>query len=202
MKCPLVDELPQTTRELKRALLGLLGSDDFEDRTGELFRFEPRKAINPLIALLCATGDLLRWRAIRALGMLVAELAQKDAESARIVMRRLIWSLNDESGGIGWGAPEAMGEIMARSEKLAREYAPILISYIRADGNPLENEPLERGALWGIGRLAQVRPELVRPWEDDVALHLASADAAKRGLAASCLGSLGARKWREGLEAL
>lgn len=24
-------------------------------------------------------------------------------DSARIVMRRLMWSLNDESGGIGWG---------------------------------------------------------------------------------------------------
>ena len=53
--------------------------------------------------------------------------------------RRLIWSLNDESGGIGWGAPEAMGEILARSEKLSCEFYCILLAYIREDGTPLEN---------------------------------------------------------------
>jgi len=36
-----------------------------------------------------------------------------------------MWSLNDESGGIGWGAPEAMGAIMARHTGLADEYANI-----------------------------------------------------------------------------
>jgi len=40
-------------------------------------------------------------------------------------MRRLMWNLNDESGGIGWGNPEAMGEILACHEALANEYAPI-----------------------------------------------------------------------------
>jgi len=55
-------------------------------------------------------------------------------ESARVIMRRLMWSLNDESGGIGWGAPEAMGEIMARHEQLTKEYSAILGSYIREDG--------------------------------------------------------------------
>ena len=191
-----------STGELRRALVRLLEADDFEQRTGELSRFDPRRAVSPRIGLLCATAELPRWRAVRALGLLVAGLAQSDAESARIVMRRLIWSLNDESGGIGWGAPEAMGEIMAQSERMAFEYAPILVSYIREEGNPLENELLERGVLWGIGRLAQVRPELVRPWGEDIALRVASGDAAQRGLAAWCLGILGAHRWREALEAL
>jgi hypothetical protein len=46
------------------------------------------------------------------MGEVMAHLADKDMESARVIMRRLMWSLNDESGGIGWGAPEAMGEIV------------------------------------------------------------------------------------------
>ena len=76
-------------------------------------------------------------------------------------MRRLMWMLNDESGGIGWGAPEAMAEAMACHPRLAEEYVRILLSYIREDGNFLEYEPLRRGALWGIGRLARVYPEML-----------------------------------------
>jgi hypothetical protein len=73
-----------------------------------------------------------------------------------------MWTLNDESGGIGWGSPEAMAEAMARHRGLAKEYISILFSYIREDGNFLEYEPLRRGALWGIRRLSQVYPELLK----------------------------------------
>jgi hypothetical protein len=84
-------------------------------------------------------------------------------ESARVVMRRLMWNLNDESGGIGWGSPEAMGEITAGHGRLADEFAGILISYINPAGNFLEHELLQRGSLWGVGRLAHARPLLARP---------------------------------------
>lgn len=95
------------------------------------------------------------------MGAFVANLADEDIESARVIVRRLMWQLNDESGGIGWGAPEVMGEILARHEGLAGEYANILTSHIKEDGNSLEHEPLQRDALWGVARLAQVRPDLV-----------------------------------------
>jgi len=91
----------------------------------------------------------------------MATLADADMEAARVVMRRMIWQLNEESGGIGWGMPEAMGETMARHEGLAQEYAHMLVSYIQEDGNFLEHVPLQRGVLWGLGRLAQARPWLV-----------------------------------------
>ncbi len=38
-------------------------------------------------------------------------------------MRRFLWSLNDESGGIGRARPEAMAECMCRDVRLADEYA-------------------------------------------------------------------------------
>lgn len=43
-------------------------------------------------------------------------------EKACTVMRRLMWTLNDEFGGIGWGVPEAMGEIMVCHKGLAHIY--------------------------------------------------------------------------------
>jgi len=170
-------------------LRNLLKSPDFEDALRN-FEFRPTTAISPLLSFLYETDALVRGRAIRAIGQTVSMMAESSPESARNIMRRLIWSLNDESGGIGWGAPEAMGEIMAQNEMLACEYYRILISYIDEAGNPLENEALERGVLWGIGRLARSRPELTREAIGPVLKQLTSTDSVKRGLALWALPAL------------
>ena len=77
-----------------------------------------------------------------------------------------------------------MGEILTRSDALAEEYANILMSYAKEDGNYLEHEMLQRGLLWGIGRLAQVKPHLIRDSAQYLIPYLESKDANVRGLAA------------------
>ena len=118
------------------------------------------------------------------MGRVVDQLAGTDMESARVIMRRYMWQLNDESGGIGWGCPESMGEIMARNENLAGEYWCILISYIRPDGNFLEHEGLQRGVLWAVGRLAHARPQLLKTSVDYLHPYMQTDDPYLRGLAA------------------
>jgi hypothetical protein len=71
-------------------------------------------------------------------------------------------SVTEESGGIGWNTPEAMGEIMARSEKLAHEYHKMLISYTEGGGNELDFEGLQKSVIAGLKRLGKVRPELTK----------------------------------------
>jgi HEAT repeat protein len=189
-------------RELKRKVLALLQSDDFDRRLNDLCQWPARQVINPLFSFLLSSDEQTRWRAITAMGEVVAHLAETDMESARIIMRRLMWSLNDESGGIGWGAPEVMGEIIASHGGLAQEYVRVLISYIREDGNFLEYEPLQRGALWAVGRVAQSRSDLVQDALPHLLPYLASTDASVRGLAAWTVGLLGAEGARPPLEAL
>lgn len=174
------------TRILKKQIMGLLsiGSDGLDAALADVAALPARQAINPLIGFYCHRDARLRWRAITATGMLVARLADDEMESARVIVRRLMWSLNDESGGIGWGAPEAMGEIMARHLGLAREYACILVSYLDEAGNYLELPALQAGALWGVGRLAQVRADLLSPMPPLLTPFLQSPSAAHRGLAA------------------
>ena len=133
----------------------------------------------------------MKWRAVGAIGKVVKNMAEEDMETARVIMRRMIWNLNDESGGIGWGMPEAMGEVMAQHQGLAGEYAMILKSYIREDGNFLEHEPLQRGVLWGLGRLAQKRPELLEDAIPHIHPFLSSEAPPLRGLAAWIMGLLG-----------
>jgi len=149
---------------------------------------------------LCNSLEKVRWHAVWGFGRIVPAMADKDPESARIVMRRFLWSLNDESGGIGWGAPEAMAEIMFHSTLLRQEYMHMLVSYMREDGegifedgNFLELPLLQRGLLWGIGRLCQGhRLEMLsRQLDDDIIAYLSSPDHQVIGLAIWCLGVLG-----------
>ena len=171
-------------RPLKKKIQKLLLQKDFDKGLLQIGDMPARKAINPLFSFLCSLDELLKWRAVTAMGEVVTRLADEDMESARVIMRRHMWNLNDESGGIGWGCPEAMGEIMARNENLAAEFWCILISYIRPDGNFLEHEVLQRGVLWGVGRLAHTRPQLLKDSADYLIPYLQNKDPYLRGLAA------------------
>jgi hypothetical protein len=177
-------------RQLKKKILELLDSDDLEKSLDEICQYPARKAVNPLFSFFYNTNELIKWRAITAMGAVVSNLAEQDMESARVVMRRLIWNLNDESGGIGWGSPEAMGEIMARHFRLAGEYAFLLVSYVNEQGNYIEHPILQRGVLWGLGRLAHSRPELVNPAASFLLPFMRSQDAIHRGLAVWTAGVL------------
>jgi HEAT repeat protein len=170
-------------RKLKKIIAELLRTPDFEQGLDAICQLPARQAVNPLFSSLCSPDERVKWRAVTAMGRVVSDLAAIDFESARVIMRRFIWQLNDESGGIGWGCPESMAEAMAQNERLAEEYGCMLISYIQPAGNFLEHEILQRGVVWGIGRLAHNRPAYVRSAAALLLPYMESADPILRGLA-------------------
>lgn len=122
------------------------------------------------------------------MGVLGSRMAQKTMEKARIVMRRIMWNLNDESGGIGWGSPEAMGEICCQSPVLATEFKSILFSYLDPNENYLEHEMLQRGVIWGIGTFLGSSPrDLTEKTKSLLCGYLHSQDPVKRGYAVRAL---------------
>ena len=193
---------------LRGRLLALLEDDRFPDNLQEVYgssgAFSLGRTLRPLLALLASGEAVVQARAATALGLLTARLADQDMEAGRNVMRRLMWTLNDESGSIGWGAPQAMAEIMVRHEGLAREYVAILVSYMHPEGNFLEHPPLQRDLLQAIGRLAPTRPRLLQEQGAATLLtpYLAATDDQVRGLAAWCAGFLPVPSAREPLEGL
>ena len=188
-------------RALKIQIRELLEGDNLEGALESLLQIPGRQAVNPLFSFFYSGDERIRWRAVTAMGVVVAHLADTAIESARVVMRRLMWNLNDESGGIGWGSPEAMGEITARHATLANEYAAILISYIDPDGNFLEHEILQRGSLWGVGRLAHARLELAEPAARFLPAFFDASDPYLRGTAIWAAGPLGTAALRPLIEA-
>jgi hypothetical protein len=197
--------MPQTAkkpsnRQLRQQVSELLRRDDYRDA---LRSMDFHRLVGPLFSHFYAPDEMIKWRAVVGMGIVVAERAESgDKESARVVMRRFMWNLNDESGGIGWGCPETMGEAAARSEILAEEFHSILTSYAWEEGNYLEHPRLQYGVLWGIGRLAHARPELIpyaAPW---LVPFTRSEDAEHRGLAVWAMGPLDAPETRPALEEL
>jgi hypothetical protein len=185
---------------LKKELVGILRLADCSEIFELLQGYKENDLLGHLFSTLCHTEDRVRWHAVTAFGQIVDRITRKNLEAARDVMRRLLWSLNDESGGIGWGAPEAMAEVMVRSEILFEEYIHMLLSYMRADGpelfqdgNYIELPELQRGVIWGVGRLAGKYGKILidRGVIDDLLPFLSSSDGVVRGV---CIWSLGMLK--------
>ncbi len=193
-----------TARETRQRLSALLDTDDLHLALDTLRNLPLRRVIRALMACLCEQDEERKWRAVSLLGPLAADLAERDMAEARDLMRRLMWSLNDESGSIGWGAPEAMAEIMIAHERLAEEYAHMLVSYMREDGNYLEHPLLQRGLLQGIGRLSTARPGLMKKHKagDPLLPFLEAGDRVVQGLAAWCAGILEVGRAKPLLESL
>ncbi|MFH1215928.1 MAG: HEAT repeat domain-containing protein [Pseudomonadota bacterium] len=178
-------------RAIKKKLQLLLKGDDLDYILRELRLFPPQSLIASLLSALYHTDERMKWNTVTVIGEIMDDIARIDMEAARVVMRRILWSLNEESGGIGWGMPEAMGEIMAVNSSLAGEYAHMLVSYMREE-NYLELPALQTGLMWGIGRLATVRPELLLKNDADghMSMYLESSDQVVAGLACRNFGLL------------
>ncbi len=91
-----------------------------EDTAMDMLKQIPDKQLTGhLFSHFYHKDELIKFRSVTAMGALGARVGERNMEQARILLRRIMWNLNDESGGIGWGSPEAMGEILCQNPKLA-----------------------------------------------------------------------------------
>lgn len=150
-----------------------------------------RGGVRALVSLLYDPDELVRWRAVSALG----QLAGADPDLARPLVTRLLWTLNDESGGIGWMSAPALGEIGRCAPPLLREAVRVVVHY-------LDDPTLLSGVLWAIGRLAPAFPVETREVVPQIVRCCTSPDPAARANAARALGEIGDVRAREALERL
>lgn len=185
--------------KIKKHLFSLLTRETLNDTLHGIRLLSPRECVNPLFSAICRPEEGIRWFAISCFGSVLGELVTEDPEAARVVMRRFLWSLNDESGGIGWGAPESMAESMIYSSLLREEYLHMLVSYAKhdgeelfQDGNYLELPELQRGLLWGIERVSSLFPQEFGKYDINFELreYLRATDSTVRGLALKCAANL------------
>ncbi|MGE5237745.1 MAG: DVU0298 family protein [Chloroflexota bacterium] len=142
-----------------------------------------RRVVSQLISLSYDKQSVTAWRAIEAMGYAAQALSTEDPSAARDTIRRLLWMMTDESGGIGWSAPEMLGEIIRTDPDEFSDIIPILWSYH-------EEEIFRDSTLWGMARVAEVRPDLVGFVKEDIPSLLEDSSPVVRGYAAWLSGCL------------
>ncbi len=150
-------------RALKTRLKAALSGADWREQAAPILKEYGHQNVGPLFSFLLL-GDAMTGRAALCLGEVVATMADKNMESGRVIMRRLMWHMNEESGNIGWGIPEAMAACLVAHDGLAKEFHRILISYIRdreGDSNFCDYAPLRKHCFWAVGSFVSQRPHFV-----------------------------------------
>jgi hypothetical protein len=179
-------------RKTKLEVGNILREKDRATAFEKLDQIPDEQLVSHLFSYFYNTDPLIKFRSTSAMGHLIARMAKQHMEKARIVLRRIMWNLNDESGGIGWGSADAMGEILARSPELALEFKSILFSYLDPGGNFIEHEILQQGVLWGIGTYLHAHPrDLNEKTRAMLYCYLHSVDPVKRAYAFRALARAG-----------
>ncbi len=138
-----------------------------------------------LVRLSYAKDTLVGWRAVIAMGMAARELVRTDQAFLRETCRKLLWSLSDESGGIGWSAPELLGEIVSADPRGFRDLVPLI-----ANVYDREEATFRPGVVYALRRIAENAPKLVMEHQQVVLASLSEQDSLARVFGLQLLGLL------------
>ena len=131
------------------------------------FAIGDKKAIPLLVRIAYDKDTLAGWRAIKAVGLAAKEIVKTDDGFMRETVRRLLWSLSDESGGIGWSAPELLGEIVSADPKRFSDIIPLI-----AQVYEVEEEVFRPGVVYALARIAETDPEHVAVYQEIIVKSL------------------------------
>ncbi len=154
-------------RKIKQELRTYLNNQEFALGTlpASIKSLPIEQWISPLFACL-PESEPLTTRAAKMLGYAVSNIYQdkEKSEQARIIIRRILWQMNEESGNIGWGLPMAFAYCLIQNSDLAKEYYKILISYIRdrdGDSNFCDFAPLRIHCYNAVEILLDTYPQYI-----------------------------------------
>jgi HEAT repeats len=157
----------------------------FENKREELIALaeEDTRVLNELQRMLYTPDESLRWQIIDMLGELSNKIAEKRPDLGSKLLSNLLQSAASP-GTSAWGALEAAGAIISATPDLFGEFSPALLSL-------LQHQNLRKELTWAIGKIASVRPDLVKYAFRALWSFLGDADPTLRGYAAWALGNIG-----------
>lgn len=151
---------------LKKSILHAIESNDL-DAVASLVK-DNKRALAILVRISYDKETLAAWRAIKAVGLAAKALVKTDHEFLRETVRKLLWSLSDESGGIGWSAPELLGEIVSADPNRFSDIIPLI-----AQVYEVEEEVFRSGVVYALARIAETAPEQVAVYQKIAIMSLA-----------------------------
>jgi HEAT repeat protein len=149
----------------------------------EAWAAEVPVALELLCALSFDADRRTARRAAQAMGIAARVRAAADVEDVRDRIRRLLWSMNHESGNLVWLAPDMIGEMIVGAPSLAPEYTRVLAAFINL-------EPFVEGVHRALARIGSVSPESIGYLEPYLVHALSDDDAGIRLSAARALAAI------------
>ncbi|HEX9136434.1 MAG TPA: hypothetical protein VF905_05765, partial [Nitrospirota bacterium] len=146
-------------QDMKQAVLSALEANDLD--AIETFALRGRTVLSVLVRLAYDKETLVGRRAIIATGRVASVFIRNNGEFLRETVRKLLWSLTDESGGIGWSAPELLGEIVIADPEKFADVVPIIAGVFS-----IEEEVFRPGILYAFKKIAESHPEMISPYQD------------------------------------
>ncbi|MFP4544224.1 MAG: DVU0298 family protein [Bacteroidota bacterium] len=149
--------------KIKKEIKRILARESWREDIIQVIRREG-KALHPVfLSCVYDPDETIKFRAIEAMGILLSEL--EDKEFTKEVIRRCMWILTEESGGIAWGAGEIIGIACTTGLDIAEDYLPKLQSYTYETENHADNyldyPPLRAGAYWGMAAASSDYPGIL-----------------------------------------
>jgi hypothetical protein len=172
-----------TQIEMKKFIHHALEMNDLD--TVVLLVQKNKKAFSLLIRMAYDKETLVGWRAIKAVGRIANVLVKTEHEFLRIAVRRLLWSLSDESGGIGWAAPELLGEIVQSDPEGFADIIPLI-----AEVYNIEEQTFRPGVVYALARIAEVSPEMIVSFQKIIVRSLVDTNPLIRIYALNLIGLL------------
>jgi len=167
-------------RASRREVISFLLERDFDG----LQRLEREKGgvFRVLRGLGYDPEELIFWRACEAMGPFSRQKASEGPELVRGMVRRLIWSLSDESGDMAWNAPAMLTEMYLWNPDICQDIAPILVH--------LDELIFRKSAVLAAARISEDHPEVVREVIPELKIEMENVDPETRAYAAWALGNL------------
>jgi hypothetical protein len=116
--------------------------------------FDDRKVLRFLQRLLYAPDTAARYRIAWILGQVCGRIATREPGPVADLLHRMFEACSD-SAATSWGMVEAIGAIIAARPDIYGAFTRYLFNFM---GDPATRE----AALWGLGEIAAVRPDLIR----------------------------------------
>ncbi|MFC2067404.1 DVU0298 family protein [Chloroflexota bacterium] len=135
---------------------------------------------------LYETDENIRWPAIESVAILMNRWWHDGSkERVQEYIRGQLWLLNEESGGIGWSAPEVIAEMIIHIPELLEPYGSIMVT------RALQGQALINNSLWAIGRLGRQIKKVIAVSQEEVLTAFDSYAPDTLGLAAWAMGEAG-----------
>lgn len=128
------------------------------DRLDSLQDCSQRQLIRTLNMLISDGDEIVKQRACRELGKIIASLSQDKIQN---FLRRLLWRLNPESGDNPVGVPELLGEIVHYAPQQTESFVSPFLYYFG-------EETLWPGLLQAAGRIGEKLPGIIASYIDEV----------------------------------